>query len=139
MRLEDSCGAVVFTRSEGEVRYVLVRSLEGIYGFPKGHREPGETPEETALREIREEVGLCVTLLQGFSAQDEYPLPKKPGAVKRVTFFLAEYANQEIVPQKEELSGAGLYSYEQAIQRIKHERWHQILREANAFLLSTKH
>lgn len=48
MRLERSCGAVVFTRIGGEPRYVLVRSLEGVYGFPKGHMEPGETPEETA-------------------------------------------------------------------------------------------
>ena len=78
MRQEESCGAVVFTCVSGERRYVLVRSREGIYGFPKGHREPGETPEETALREIREEVGLHVTLLPGFSAQDEYPLPKSP-------------------------------------------------------------
>ena len=46
MNHEYSCGAVVFTRAGGVVRYVIVRSLEGVCGFPKGHREPGETEEE---------------------------------------------------------------------------------------------
>ena len=48
MKLERSCGAVVFTRTEEEPMYVLVRSHKGHYGFPKGHMETGETEEETA-------------------------------------------------------------------------------------------
>ena len=35
MQYEVSCGAVVFTRTAGERRYVIVKSLEGYYGFPK--------------------------------------------------------------------------------------------------------
>ena len=137
MKREESCGAVVFTRVGGELRYVLVRSLEGVYGFPKGHREPGETPEQTALREIREEVGLRVTLLPGFRTQDEYDLPKKPDTWKHVDFFLAEYAEQPITPQKEELRDAGLYPLNEALRLIPHESWRRVLREAHAFLLST--
>ena len=33
MKFEESCGAVVFTRCGAEIRYVLIRSLEGVYGF----------------------------------------------------------------------------------------------------------
>lgn len=39
MSYEISCGAVVFTRVEGEIKYVIIRSNEGWYGFPKGHTE----------------------------------------------------------------------------------------------------
>lgn len=74
-------------------------------------------------------------LLPGFCAQDEYPLRKKPGTVKRVRFFLAEYETQEIVPQKDELSSAGTYSYEQALPLIQHESWRRILAEAHEFLM----
>ena len=48
MNIERSCGAVVFTRVNGEIRYVIIESIEGIFGFPKGHMEAGETEEETA-------------------------------------------------------------------------------------------
>ena len=66
MNYEYSCGAVVFTRIGGEPHYVLVRAKDqpmGCHGFPKGHMEAGETEEQTALREIYEEVGLRVRLL----------------------------------------------------------------------------
>ena len=53
MTYEVSSGAVVFTRESGILRYVIVRSLEGYYGFPKGHIEGKETEEEAAIREIR--------------------------------------------------------------------------------------
>ena len=60
MTIEKSCGAVVFTRDHGLVQYLIIQSKEGFYGFPKGHIEPGEQEEETALREIWEETGLTV-------------------------------------------------------------------------------
>ena len=31
---------------------------EGVWALPKGHIDPGERPEETALREVREETGV---------------------------------------------------------------------------------
>ncbi len=46
MTYEVSSGAVVFIREGGYLRYVIVRSLEGYYGFPKGHMEGAETEEE---------------------------------------------------------------------------------------------
>ena len=136
MKFEESCGAVVFTRADDEIRYVLIRSLEGVYGFPKGHRKPGESREETALREIREEVGLSVTLLPGFSAQEEFSLPEKPDTRKRIIYFLAEYENQSIVAQREELSGFRLCSYDGAMRLLQHESRRRILAEADAFLMN---
>ena len=138
MKFEESCGAVVFTRADDEIRYVLIRSLEGVYGFPKGHRKPGESREETALREIREEVGLRVTLLPGFSAQEEFPLPEKPDTRKRIIYFLAEYMDQPIIPQKEELSGFGLYACGEALRLLQHESRRRILAEADAFLIKAE-
>ena len=54
MNIEKSCGAVVFTKENERIKYVLIRNLEGIYGFPKGHMEAGETEIETTLREVYE-------------------------------------------------------------------------------------
>ena len=49
MKYEKSCGAVVFTKINNEIRYVLVQQSEGFHGFPKGHMEDGETEEQTAV------------------------------------------------------------------------------------------
>lgn len=134
MRYEKSCGAVVFTRINGEIRYVLAQNLEGYYGFPKGHMEAGETETETALREIREEVGLRPRLIEGFRTETEHPLPKKPGVMKQIVYFLAEYEDQEIIFQKEELLSAPLVSYEQAMELFVFESNRRILTEAHAYL-----
>ena len=134
MQYEKSCGAVVFTRVDGKLRYVLAQNLEGYYGFPKGHMEAGETEVETALREIREEVGLSPRLIDGFRTCDEHPIPKKPGVIKQVVYFLAEYEDQEIAFQKEELMSAPLVSYEEAMALFVFEGSKRILTEAHAFL-----
>lgn len=134
MQVEKSCGAVVFTRADGKIRYVLAQNLEGYYGFPKGHMEAGETETETALREIREEVGLRPRLIEGFRMEDEHPLPKKPGVIKQVVYFLAEYEDQEISYQKEELLSAPLVSYEEAVELFTFESSKRILTEAHHFL-----
>ena len=133
MAFEKSCGAVVFTRVDGEIRYVLARSLRGHYGFPKGHVENGETEEETALREIREEVGLRPALVPGFREISEYTLPVS-GIPKQVVIFLAEYRDQRIVPQKEELMSAELVSYRKAMELLPYENDRRILKAAEEFL-----
>ena len=136
MNMEKSCGAVVFTRKSGILQYVLIQQLEGFWGFPKGHMEEGETEEETALREIYEEVHLTVTLRDAFRATDMYALPGKEHVLKQVVFFCAEFYDQELVPQNEELLNATLAPYEEVLQLLSFDSSRRILREANDFLLS---
>lgn len=49
---------------ERDGRYLLVRRANppaaDMYAFPGGRGEPGETPEDTAIRECAEETGLAV-------------------------------------------------------------------------------
>ena len=49
MITEKSCGAIVFTKENQQIKYVIVCSKEGIYGFPKGYMEGAETEIETAF------------------------------------------------------------------------------------------
>ena len=135
MRYEKSCGAVVFTRINGQVKFALVQQLHGFYSFPKGHVEKGESEQETALREIYEELQLKPTLIEGFRTVDEHPIPNKPGVIKQVVYFLGEYADQEIVFQQEELLSAPLVSYEEAMALFEFESSKRILNEAYHFIL----
>ncbi len=134
MKYEKSCGAVVFTRDDQQLRYVLVHELSGCHSFPKGHMEAGETEVGTALREIKEETGLTVRLLPGFRTVDEHPLREKPGTMKQIVYFLAEYTHQPLVAQASELRAVKLLTYAQAMDTFEYESSRRILTEANEFL-----
>lgn len=119
MKYEVACGAVVYTQINNEIYYVIVQSNEGYYGFPKGHMEANESEEETAIREVREETGLIISLLPGFRYKIEYPLPQKPGVIKQAIYFLATYENQSLTFQKEELSSSELLTYDDALEKLQ--------------------
>ena len=115
-----------------------VQSLEGFYGFPKGHIENNETEKETAIREIYEEVGLHPVFVNGFRIVDEYPISNSRGIIKQVVYFLAEYSDQKIRFQKEELFGAALMDFEEAMNVFQFASSKRILSEANRFLIDAQ-
>lgn len=131
---EKSCGAVVFTRVDGDIKYVIIQSLAGYYGFPKGHMEAGESEKQTALREVYEETGLTVHILDDFRYVDAYMIPAKPGVMKQVVYFAAEYENQKLRHQPEELQGITLMSFEEALGAFQWESSKKILKEVTDFL-----
>ena len=55
---ETSAGGVVYRLDRGRTLYLLIRDSYRNWGFPKGHLEDGERPEDAALREVAEETGL---------------------------------------------------------------------------------
>ena len=59
-----SCGGVVWSPSEKKILLIRVENLSGTqaWTFPKGHPEAGETDEQSALREVREETGWVCTI-----------------------------------------------------------------------------
>jgi diadenosine hexaphosphate hydrolase (ATP-forming) len=60
MKRVEQAGGVVFRRRSETIEILLVRSKKdpSIWVFPKGHVEPGESLQQTALRETREEAGV---------------------------------------------------------------------------------
>lgn len=135
MKYEKSCGAVVYTKINNTIKYVLVQQLEGFWGFPKGHIEGNETEEETALREIYEEVKLKTDIQKGFRTVDEHVIPNKENVIKQIVYFCAEYYDQDIIIQNDELLRTSLVTYEKALQLLEFESSKSILKEANDFLL----
>ena len=134
MNWEYSCGAVVFTRQDDQILYVIVQEISGAYSFPKGHTEGNETELETAKREIFEETGLQPVFIKGFREKDEYELAEKPGTRKRVTYFLANFQNESLTPRIGEIQKIHLMTYELALQTLEHDGLRRVLTEANEFL-----
>lgn len=85
-----SSGCAVF---DAEGRVLLIRRAdEGLWGLPKGTVERGETLEETALREVREETGLDVRIVSPLMEvrYEFYSAVDDTNVEKRVVYFLAE-------------------------------------------------
>lgn len=103
MSYEKSCGAVVFRKYHGNIELLLIKHVVGgHWSFPKGHVEPGETEEQTALREIKEETGIDVELNTSFREVVSYS-PKRD-TIKDVIYFLGKAKTFQYTPQEEEIA-----------------------------------
>ena len=60
----------MFRKSNSQVLYLVVSSSDGAnWVLPKGHIDPGETPEIAALRELAEEAGVLGTIVDRLSVK----------------------------------------------------------------------
>ena len=116
--LEKNCGVIIYTRINKALQYVLIKDLNGNYGFPKGIQKENETITQTAKRQAKEKTGLDITLIENFQRRIFYPLDEENE--KEVTFFIGTYRNQEY-KANEEITGIELVTYKQALELLKHK------------------
>ncbi len=94
-----AAGGVVWRRGAGGIEVAVVhRPHHGDWSLPKGKLDPGESWEEAALREVREEIGLRCRLgreLPPVSYRDQ------KGRAKVVRYWLMEPQEGEFVPNDE--------------------------------------
>ena len=130
---EHSCGAVVFRKIFEEYRFLLIRNKRSNnWGFPKGHMEKGESMEDTARREVLEETGVHIHILQDFCYESRYKIGNK--IEKRVDVYLAFTKDTQTVIQKEEVDDYVWLRYEDALATLKFDNDKEILSEAKAYM-----
>ena len=132
MKQEKSCGAVVYRRAGEEIEILVEWMTKGHVSIPKGHAEAGETEEETALREIREETALRVRLDTGFRRTITYS--PKAGVSKDVIFFVAMYDSGEITVQPEEVERAEFLPQAEAEAAMTYDSDRETIRLACEYL-----
>ena len=96
----------VIVRIERGDRLLLARSphfAPGVYSTIAGFVEPGESLEDTVVREVREEVGVEVRNVRYFGSQP-WPFPNS-----LMIGFVADWASGEIRPQAGEIEDAGWF------------------------------
>lgn len=97
--------AVIVLISRGE-QILLARAHRfppGMYSLLAGFVEPGESLEETVVREVREEVGIEITNIRYFGSQP-WPFPNS-----LMIGFTATYASGDITIEPQELVDAGWF------------------------------
>lgn len=99
-------GGLVF---DSQGRVLLIRDRQGYWVFPKGHTDPGETPEQTARREVLEETGISGRIVTSLG-QSQYCNAR--GILRRIEWFLM-LGEGEVVLEPG-LTGAGFFPPEEA-------------------------
>ena len=109
-RTETSAGGVVFRLCGEAFEVALIRTHEARWQLPKGWIEAGETPEQAALREVREEAGVAAEVV-GPLERIEYwyksTYEPEPARVhKFVHFFLLRYLSGSTDDHDDEVTEA---------------------------------
>ncbi|HPG06205.1 MAG: NUDIX hydrolase [Saprospiraceae bacterium] len=94
----EAAGGLVFNSS----RNLLVIFRRGFWDLPKGKVDPGETLQETAMREVMEETGLLTEILNDLPpTYHTYPF-KTGTALKKSVWFEMQWKEGQVKLQAEE-------------------------------------
>ena len=131
-----SFGVIPVFLADGERQYLLIQHLGGHWGFPKGHPEDNETPQESASRELVEEAGLPCELIDGPRMIESYEFRQRGGrrVRKTVTYFIGYVASQDVILQEEEVKGAHWGNFEQTRAKLTFDEGRRLLMLAEEFL-----
>jgi N utilization substance protein B len=101
MPIEKLGGAVVYTIQDGNYLIGMVHDVFGYWTLSKGRLEGAESEKEGTKREIKEEIGLDVEVLDEIG-RNEYVAnhPEKGKIRKQVIYFLAKADYNELVLEK---------------------------------------
>ena len=93
-----SAGGVVVRGDDVAVIVPVKRGQDGerVLGLPKGHPDPGESPEQAAQREVHEETGLATELIEELGEISYWYRRKRTRVHKRVVFYLFEYRGGDV-------------------------------------------
>ncbi len=135
MPVEKSAGAVVFRKKNDKIKYLVIQYGWGHWEFPRGLIEKGESLENTARREIEEEVGIKdIKFVPGFKEWIKFFFKlKEENIMKVATFLLVETKTKEIKLSFEHKDYAWL-EYEEALEKLTFKNAKEILKKANDFL-----
>ncbi len=95
--VEAKAGGIIFCRHEGQVLVALVHDVFGYWTLVKSGAEEGEKYEDTAIRSVREKLGLDAKIIEQIG-NIEYVAshPEKKKILKVVAYFLMEAPYKEL-------------------------------------------
>ncbi|HEY63594.1 MAG TPA: NUDIX hydrolase [Caldilineae bacterium] len=134
-RFQLSAGGVVCRRGVGgQLEVVLIATQGGErWSLPKGLVEKGESLEETALREVREETGLEAEIVERLEPIEYWYWWEEDGRKvryhKKVYYFLMCWRGGDTAEHDFEVEEARWFPIDEAIQRASYRSERQILQQ----------
>ncbi|MGQ0541631.1 MAG: NUDIX hydrolase [Blastocatellia bacterium] len=135
VREQISAGGVAFRVINCEIVAAIVLMIpEMRWQLPKGIIDPGETPEQAALREVREEAGIDCELIAPIDIIEYWFVDRRSDEPVRihkfVHFFLMEYRSGDVSDYDDEIAEARWASLDEAFSMLAFESERDVLRKA---------
>lgn len=127
----ESSGGVVYRRRDDTIDVVLVgRSEQGTWFLPKGTPKRGESREQTAARETREETGLDVRILEPIGSITYWFVANRTRIHKTVYYYLMEPVGGDLTRHDPEYDRVAWFPVNQALKVLTYPNDADIVRRA---------
>lgn len=136
MKKDESFGVIPLSKEKGHWEVFLIQhNRNGYWGFPKGHAEGDESPQQAAFRELKEETNLELShLLYTEPLMEQYTfILEKRRVFKKVIYFVAEVKGN-IQLQQQEIHDGKWLSFAQAYNQITHQEGRDLLSKVEKLL-----
>lgn len=139
MKIETSAGGVIVCAVDLTWSVLLLRDMNDTWTFPKGLIESGESPQEAAVREIGEEVGISDLTLLGPLSPIRYTYKRNGVVHKTVHYFLfqSKTRTHPIVQKEEGIQEAKWVAIDEAMNIIGYRETNVRLLEETKIRLSS--
>lgn len=115
-----SSGGVLFRDVSGKVEVVLILTRPDRWQLPKGGIEPGETREQTARREVREETGVDGEVLEHLETIEYWFTAgtRRQRRHKSVHLFLLRFLSGDTAEHDDESMDAAWFPIDTALEKL---------------------
>jgi len=134
-----SAGGVAFRRTDSKPEIAIVSVKPKLrWQLPKGIVDPGESPQVTAVREVREEAGVAADLIKLIETIEYWYRSVKNGQPVRyhkfVHFYLMQYRSGEVSDHDHEVEEARWVSFEEALEILDFKSEREVVEKAREMI-----
>lgn len=132
---EFSAGGVVYKKEAKKIKWLIVQPTgTNRWQFPKGKIDKNESSKDTALREVEEEGGVRVEIIEKIGDSRYFFILKGKKIFKTVTFYLLKYLGDTKEGHDWEVEETIFVPYKEAFEKLSFKDDKEILKKAKEVL-----
>lgn len=130
-----SAGGVAYRAIDDRIEIAIILTIpERRWQLPKGIIDAGETPEQAALREVREEAGINTELVEALDRTEYWFTAERDGTRSRfhkyVHWFLLKYTGGDVADHDHEVEEARWVEVGEALKLLAFKNERDIVEKA---------
>ncbi len=120
---EPTAGGIIYRRGSSGIEILLVQDSKDRWTIPKGHIEEGETPRQTAEREMREEVGLKKMRVGDFLGKINFRYRRENSLVliTQEVFLIEALGDTNDIKPEDWMNGIAWLPVNEALEKIEYD------------------